>query len=140
MGHQAFLAKDRKYYMSETPQSHDEWSRVGEYLDRLAFENDRLEAELKLKKERRLQNIPVAHELIHGLPAESEQAAPAPVVQTQAFDEARETARYESRTATETATGMHLSYDALRKDLSGLMSDLNDFKHTRAGLESRLGA
>lgn len=112
--------------MSETPQSHDEWSRVGEYLDRLAFENDRLEAELKLKKERRMMQ------------AAATEAPAAPVTPAPAFDEQRETARYESRTATETATGMHLSYDALRKDLSGLMSDLNDFKHTRAGLESRL--
>lgn len=114
--------------MSETPHSHDEWSRVGEYLDRLAFENDRLEAELKLKKERRMMQSAATDE------------AAAPVSPTPAFDEQRETARYESRTATETANGMHLSYDALRNDLSGLMSDLNDFKHTRAGLESRLGA
>ena len=113
--------------MSENPHSHDEWSRVGEYLDRLAFENDRLEAELKLKKERRLMQA-------------AQQAAPEPVVAAPVFDEQRETARYESRTATETAHGMHLSYDALRNDLSGLMSDLNEFKHTRAGLESRLGA
>lgn len=113
--------------MSENPHSHDEWSRVGEYLDRLAFENDRLEAELKIKKERRLmQSAPVSE--------------PAPAPQAPVFDEQRETARYESQTATETANGMHLSYDALRNDLSGLMSDLNDFKHTRAGLESRLGA
>ena len=119
--------------MGESAHSHDEWSRVGEYLDRLAFENDRLEAELKLKKERRLKSISVAHDLNHGLPAEAEKVAPA-------FDEQRETARYESRTATEAVGGMHLSYDALRKDLSGLMSDLNDFKSTRAGLESRLGA
>lgn len=113
--------------MSENPQSHDEWSRVGEYLDRLAFENDRLEAELKLKKERRqMQAVPTE--------APAAPAAPAP-----AFDEQRETARYESRTATETAHGPP-SYDALRNDLSGLMSDLNEFKHTRAGLESRLGA
>ncbi len=123
------------------PEVKDEWSRVGAYLDKLAFENDRLEADLKLKKERRLKSISVTHDLPvlsvvegnHGLPVESEKAAPA-------FDEQRETARYESRNATETATGMHLSYDALRKDLSGLMSDLNEFKHTRAGLESRLGA
>ena len=95
--------------MSENPQSHDEWSRVGEYLDRLAFENDRLEAELKLKKERRqMQAVPTE--------APAAPAAPAP-----AFDEQRETARYESRTATEAAHGMHLSYDALRNDLSGLM-------------------
>lgn len=119
--------------MSENPHSHDEWSRVGEYLDRLAFENDRLEAELKLKKERRLKSTSVSHDLNHGIPVEPEKPVPA-------FDEQRETARYESRTATETAHGMHLSYDALRNDLSGLMSDLNEFKHTRAGLESRLGA
>lgn len=114
--------------MGESAHSHDEWSRVGEYLDRLAFENDRLEAELKLKKERRLMQSAAAT------------APAAPVVPAPAFDESRETARYESRTATETANGMHLSYDALRNDLSGLMSDLNEFKHTRAGLESRLGA
>ncbi len=114
--------------MGQTPESHDEWSRVGEYLDRLAFENDRLEAELKLKKERRMmQSAPS--------PIPTPSVTPAP-----AFDEQRETARYESRTATEAVGGMHLSYDALRNDLSGLMSDLNEFKNTRAGLESRLGA
>ena len=108
----------------------DEWARVGEYLDRLAFENDRLEAELKLKRERRLAMAEQG-----ATPAAANAAQDAP-----AFDEQRETARYESRTATEAVGGMHLSYDALRKDLSGLMSDLNDFKSTRAGLESRLGA
>lgn len=110
------------------PEGHDEWARVGEYLDRLAFENDRLEAELKLKKERRLaQSAPV--EVV----TPDSFAAPAP-----RFDEARETVRYETQTATETTHGMHLSYDALKRDLTGLMSDLDDFKHTRAGLESRL--
>jgi hypothetical protein len=54
------------------------------------------------------------------------------------FDEARETVRYEAQTATDATQGMHLSYDALKRDLSGLMSDLTDFKQTRAGLESRL--
>ncbi len=105
----------------------DEWARVGEYLDRLAFENDRLEAELKLKKERRLAQS--------GEQAPEAVPAAAPV---QRFDEARETVRYETQTATEATQGMHISYDALKRDLSGLMSDLNDFKHTRAGLESRL--
>jgi hypothetical protein len=105
----------------------DEWARVGEYLDRLAFENDRLEAELKVKKERRLAQ--------GGAPVP--ETAPAPVTLPR-FDEARETVRYETQTATETTQGMHLSYDALKRDLSGLMSDLDDFKHTRAGLESRL--
>ncbi|MBL8035775.1 MAG: hypothetical protein JNJ69_18875 [Leptospiraceae bacterium] len=114
--------------MSETPQSHDEWARVGEYLDRLAFENDRLEAELKLKRERRAMR---ANDYAVAEPEAPAQTAPV-------FDEARETVRYEARTATETAQGMHISYDALRRDLSGLMSDLNDFKSTRAGLESRL--
>lgn len=105
---------------------HDEWSRVGEYLDRLAFENDRLEAELKIKKERRAQRENFA-----------EAAPPSDLERSGAFDEIRETARYESRTVADTAHGMRLSYDALRSDLSGLMSDLNDFKSTRAGLESR---
>lgn len=104
----------------------DEWSRVGEYLDRLAFENDRLEAELKLKKERRAERESLA------------EAAPQHSIEREdLFNEKRETARYESRTVADTAQGMRLSYDALRNDLSGLMSDLNDFKSTRAGLESR---
>lgn len=112
--------------MAETPEGHDEWARVGEYLDRLAFENDRLEAELKLKRERRLaQSIAV-------------EPVSAPSATTPHFNEARETVRYEAQTATDATEGMHLSYDALKRDLSGLMSDLNDFKHTRAGLESRL--
>ncbi len=105
----------------------DEWSRVGEYLDRLAFENDRLEAELKLKKQRRLDREAAT--------------TPQPALagaQEARFDERGATHDYESRAATETTTGMHLSYDALRSDLSGLMSDLNEFKSTRAGLESRL--
>lgn len=105
----------------------DEWARVGEYLDRLAFENDRLEAELKLKKERRLARAAAAEN----------PGAPAPVP---GFDEVRETARYETQAATDTTQGMHISYDALKQDLSGLMSDLADFKHSRAGLESRLQA
>ncbi len=105
----------------------DEWARVGAYLDRLAFENDRLEAELKLKKQRRLDREAAS------------QAEPAlSDAQADRFDERAATHDYESRTATETTTGMHLSYDALRSDLSGLMSDLNEFKLTRAGLESRL--
>lgn len=108
----------------ENPEGHDEWSRVGEYLDRLAFENDRLEAELKLKKERRL--------------AQASVVLPATPPSQPRFDEARETVRYEAQTATETTHGMHISYDALKRDLTGLMSDLDDFKHTRAGLESRL--
>lgn len=116
--------------MAETPEGHDEWARVGEYLDRLAFENDRLEAELKLKRERRLaQNSPAT-------PASVSPASPAALAPR--FDEARETVRYEAQTATDATEGMHLSYDALKRDLTGLMSDLNDFKHTRAGLESRL--
>ena len=113
----------------ETPEGHDEWARVGEYLDRLASENDRLEAELKLKKERRLmrtEGAPQAAEI-------SNAEAPRP-----RFDEASATVRYEAQTATDATQGMHVSYDALKRDLSGLMSDLNDFKHSRAGLETRL--
>lgn len=105
----------------------DEWARVGEYLDRLAFENDRLEAELKLKKQRRLDRE-----------AATMQDAALVNAKEVRFDERAATHDYESRAATETTTGMHISYDALRSDLSGLMSDLNEFKSTRAGLESRL--
>lgn len=115
--------------MVENPQGSDEWSRVGEYLDRLAFENDRLEAELKLKKERRALRDADANVVTVSSHAPSAQPG---------FNEAIATARYETQTATEAAHGMHLSYDALKRDLSGIMSDLNDFKHTRAGLESRL--
>lgn len=107
-------------------QSQDEWSRVGEYLDRLAFENDRLEAELKIKKQRRLERE--AATTVEHVSAEGRTG----------FDEIAATSAYEARNATETVGGMHISYDALRRDLSGLMSDLNDFKSTRAGLESRL--
>jgi len=103
---------------------HDEWNRVGDYLDRLAFESDRLEAELKIKKERRLLR-------------ESETTI-ITADSTRVFNEARETVRYEAQTASDTAQGMHTSYDALKHDLRGLMSDLNEFKHSRAGLESRL--
>lgn len=112
--------------MDQTPEGHDEWARVGEYLDRLAFENDRLEAELKIKKERRLARSAEATEVAEAIPAPAR------------FDEARETVRYEVQTATDATQGMHLSYDALKRDLSGLMSDLTDFKQSRAGLESRL--
>lgn len=111
----------------QEPGGNDEWARVGAYLDRLAFENDRLEAELKLKKQRRLDREAAS--------------APQPALaaaQENRFDERAATHDYESRAATETTTGMHISYDALRSDLSGLMSDLNEFKSTRAGLESRL--
>lgn len=103
--------------------TNDEWARVGEYLDRLAFESDRLEAELKIKKERRLAR---------------ENAVDTVIPRARAFDEARETARYEARTASDTTENMRLSYDALKSDLSGLMTELADFKHSRAGLESRL--
>lgn len=106
---------------------HDEWSRVSEYLDRLAFENDRLEAELRIKKQRRLER-------------EASLEAHAPENPNARFDEIAANSDYEARTATDATAGMHLSYDALRRDLSGLMSDLNDFKSTRAGLEARLGA
>ncbi|GAB4426317.1 MAG: hypothetical protein OHK0011_07820 [Turneriella sp.] len=106
---------------------HDEWARVGEYLDRLAFENDRLEAELRVKKQRRLER-------------EAASLTEQPATPPQEYDEISATAEYEARTANEATAGMHLSYDALRRDLSGLMSDLNDFKSTRAGLEARLGA
>lgn len=116
--------------MAQTPEVLDEWSRVGDYLDRLAFENDRLEAELKAKKARRET---IGSEAAAKTPAPEAAAAEAPV-----FDEQRETSRYETHSATETTQGMHLSYDALRSDLSGLMSDLNDFKQTRAVIESRL--
>lgn len=112
--------------MDQTPEGHDEWARVGAYLDRLAFENDRLEAELKIKKERRLARSVETEGSV--------EIAPAAV----RFDEARETVRYEAKTATDATQGMHLSYDALKRDLSGLMSDLTDFKQSRAGLESRL--
>ncbi len=105
----------------------DEWSRVGAYLDRLAFENDRLEAELKLKKQRRLDRE-----------AGNTATLAPPVDNGERFDELAATHAYESRSASETTTGMHISYEALRSDLSGLMSDLNEFKTTRAGLESRL--
>lgn len=115
--------------MAEPADGHDEWARVGAYLDRLAFENDRLEAELKVKKERRLAQSGATAPVTESL------AETAPVVP---FDESRETARYETQTATDAAQGMHLSYDALKRDLSGLMSDLNEFKHSRAGLEMRL--
>lgn len=111
--------------VNETAHSADEWSRVGEYLDRLAFENDRLEAELKIKKQRRLER-------------EAASLAEQPATPRQGYDEISATAAYEARNATEAVGGMHISYDALRRDLSGLMSDLNDFKSTRAGLESRL--
>jgi hypothetical protein len=114
---------------TDAAASHDEWARVGEYLDRLAFENDRLEAELKLKKERRVTRDTET--------AVISVSSDAPSAQT-GFNEARETVRYEAQSATDAAQGMHLSYDALKRDLSGIMSDLNDFKHTRAGLESRL--
>lgn len=114
--------------MVETPEMQDEWSRVGEYLDRLAFENDRLEAELKIKKERRLTQGVVTASSVSVV-------EPKPEIR---FDEGRETVLYEAQSATDTTQGMHLSYDALKRDLSGLMSDLADFKHTRAGLESRL--
>lgn len=106
---------------------HDDWSRVGEYLDRLAFENDRLEAELRVKKQRRLER-------------EASFEALLPDNQNARFDEISLSSDYEARTATDATAGMHISYDALRRDLSGLMSDLNDFKSTRAGLEARLGA
>lgn len=112
--------------MDQSPEGHDEWARVGEYLDRLAFENDRLEAELKIKKERRLARSAEMAGLAETPPSSAR------------FDEARETVRYEAQTATDATQGMHLSYDALKRDLSGLMSDLTDFKQTRAGLESRL--
>lgn len=114
--------------MAETPEGHDEWSRVGEYLDRLAFENDRLEAELKIKKERRLAQGVVSASSHDVVPPKAQQR----------FDEASATVRYEAQSASDTAQNMHFSYDSLKRDLSGLMSDLNDFKHTRAGLESRL--
>jgi hypothetical protein len=106
---------------------HDEWSRVGEYLDRLAYENDRLEAELRIKKQRRLQR-------------EASLEAQVPDSQNARFDEIAANSAYEARNASDATAGMHISYDALRRDLSGLMSDLNDFKSTRAGLEARLGA
>ncbi|HNA78117.1 MAG TPA: hypothetical protein PKM44_11455 [Turneriella sp.] len=106
---------------------HDEWSRVSEYLDRLAFENDRLEAELRVKKQRRLER-------------EAAFEGHAPGNQDSRFDEIAANSAYEARNATDATAGMHISYDALRRDLSGLMSDLNDFKSTRAGLEARLGA
>lgn len=108
-----------------TSEPTDEWARVSEYLDRLAFENDRLEVEIKLTRERRL-----AREAEYRL-AES----PKP----QSFDEIAATSAYEARSVAETTEGMHLSYDALRRDLKGLMSELDDFKSTRAGLEARLG-
>jgi hypothetical protein len=119
----------RKYYMAEDLQADNEWTRVGDYLDRLAFENDRLEAELKLKKARRLMQQPEPTRT----PDVRMEAKP-----QEKFDEVAETSRYEAQTATETTQGMHLSYDALRRDLGGLMSDLNDFKHSRASVESRL--
>lgn len=112
--------------MDQTPEGHDEWARVGEYLDRLAFENDRLEAELKIKKERRLARSAEIADPVEVTPAATR------------FDEIRETVRYEAQTATDATQGMHLSYDALKRDLSGIMSDLNEFKHARAGVESRL--
>lgn len=114
---------------NEQSEAHteDEWSRVGAYLDRLAFENDRLEAELKLKKQRRLDREVGATTTLA-----------APIENAVKFDELAATQAYESQSASETTSGIHLSYDALRRDLSGLMSDLNDFKSTRAGLESRL--
>ena len=104
-------------------EAHDEWSRVGDYLDRLAFENDRLEAELRIKRARRLERE------IHqsAVPAATSVDAKPTV-----FDEIAETNRYEARSASETTQNMHLSYDALRRDLGGLMSELNEFKSSRA--------
>jgi hypothetical protein len=104
----------------------DEWSRVGEYLDRLAFENDRLEAELKIKKQRRLER-------------EASLEGQGPTSRESRFDEIAANSAYEARRVTDATAGMHISYDALRSDLSGLMSDLNEFKSTRATLEARLG-
>ncbi|HRP68894.1 MAG TPA: hypothetical protein PLY93_05125 [Turneriella sp.] len=106
----------------------DEWSRVGEYLDRLAFENDRLEQELKIKKERR-----AARE------AESFVFQKTVMGNSTQFNEAHETTLYEARTIATTTDSMHVSYDALRGDLKGLIADLNDFRSSCAGLESRLG-
>ncbi len=105
---------------------HDEWSRVSEYLDRLAWENNRLEAELRIKKQRRLER-------------EAALNGHMPDARETRFDEIAANSAYEARTANEATAGMHVSYDALRRDLSGLMSDLNEFKSTRAGLEARLG-
>jgi hypothetical protein len=106
---------------------HDEWLRVGEYLDRLAFENDRLEAELRIKKQRRLER-------------EASLKTQLPENQSARFDEIAANSAYEARTVSDATSGMHISYDALRRDLSGLMADLDDFKASRAGLEARLGA
>lgn len=103
----------------------DEWARVGAYLDRLALENDRLEAELKLKRERRLAREADYHR--------TERVA------SPSFNEVAATTAYETRAATETTETMHVSYDALRRDLKGLMSELDDFKSSRAGLAARLG-
>ncbi len=103
---------------------HDEWSRLGEYLDKLAFENDRLEAELKIKKARRLER-------------EAESRA-APLSRTTRFEEARSAAHYETQTVTEALGNLHISYDALSGDLKGLMSDLAEFKTSRQGLEAKL--
>lgn len=108
-------------------QAADDWARVGEYLDRLAFENDRLEAELKIKKQRRLER-------------QASLEGQGPTSRESRFDEIVANSAYEARSVTDATAGMHISYDALRSDLWGLMSDLNEFKSTRADLEARLGA
>lgn len=108
-------------------QAADDWSRIGEYLDRLAFENDRLEAELKIRKQRRLER-------------DLQSRAQASAGSSERLNEVAANAAYEASKVSEATAGMHLSYDALRRDLSGLMSELDDFKSTRAGLEARLGS
>ncbi|MBV6493680.1 MAG: hypothetical protein LDLANPLL_01703 [Turneriella sp.] len=106
----------------QSPES-DEWSRVGVYLDKLAFENDRLEIDLKKSRERRL--------------ARTQDEAKYIEKAQHNFNESRETVLYETSAAISTAESMHVSYDALKNDLSGLMGELAEFKSKCAGLESR---
>jgi hypothetical protein len=108
----------------------DEWSRVGEYLDRLAFENDRLEAELKLKKQRRLEREA----------ALAKQTPVKPVKEDARLEEVTTNSPHDARTVCDATSGMNISYEAMRSDLSGLISELNEFKSARATLAARLGA
>ena len=98
----------------------EQWNRVGEYLNRLAFENDRLERELALKKAKRetQQNV--------GLSIEKKDR-PAPKFETQEIEE-----NYQI------SVNIHTSYDSLKSDLGQVLKDFDEFKTNRADLAARV--
>jgi len=98
----------------------EQWNKVGEYLNRLAFENDRLERELALKKAKRETQQDVEF---------STKKKEQPISQ---FDSQEIQVNYQL------AVNIHTNYDSLKSDLTQVIRELNEFKTTRADLAARV--